>query len=716
LLKIPAYRPFWLKLVLLIGLFANLLSGIFLPANYALAAAPVAGDDSYNATEDTTLNVPAPGLLQNDSDPENDPVSFFISSAPTNGSISIDPSNNGAFTFTPGSNFNGVATFTYRLFDGTAFSNLATVTLTVAAVNDAPVANNDTYSAATGQPLNIAAPGVLANDTDIENNPLTIIIFTPAANGTINLNPDGSFTYTSNAGFSGTDTFTYQASDGNLPSNTATVSINVINNNQPPTVANDNYVINQDTPLTVAAPGILQNDSDPENNPITAQLVTAPANGTLNLNPDGSFSYQPNTGFSGADSFTYRASDGLATSVNNATVSITVVPVSMAIISVANARVTEGNTGTGTVSLVFNVTLNKTSAQSVSLSYATTDGSATAPTDYTATSGTLTFAPGETAKTIAVSVRGDTLVEADETMRLNLSNPVNGVLANTSATGTIIDDDGEKEVRPADLLVQLRVNPDREFGIGGGASNFVFYQVVVKNIGPGKANRTYLKLPIAADLEIAYATFSNPKTWVEKIGQEDGDGGEYVQVRLPDFEPEQTVTSTLVFRARSTAAVGVVTSRIKVFWNDEVAPGRNNASNAVRYLLVAGSANRNDTGGEVQFLDVISAESNSKKLVVAGDFFAPEELVDFWYTDKNGVSKKLVGAVARASRDGYIRLEINLDKVTFAAGQTYIIAGYGARSGVYGSLIVEVSSAANPQIRQPVIADYKLFVGIGKNR
>jgi VCBS repeat-containing protein len=691
------------------GLLLGLVLSVLLPVNNVLAAPPVAGDDNYTTPEDTVLNVTAPGLLQNDNDPDGDPVVFFISSAPTSGSVTIDPTNSGAFTYTPNLNFNGVVTFTYRLYDGTAFSNLATVTITVTPVNDSPVATNDAYMALTGQALNVPAPGVLANDSDVDSPTLTAVLVTNPTNGTLTLNANGSFSYTSNPAFSGTDSFTYQASDGSLPSNTAIVTINVVNNNRPPVVVNDAYVISQNTTLNQPAPGVLQNDTDPDGNPITAKLVTNPANGTLTLNPDGSFSYQPNPAFSGVDTFTYQASDGLANSVNTATVSITVVPPTLAIISVGNASVREGNSGT--VNAVFNVTLNRAISQTVTVNYATADGTAKAPGDYIATSGTLTFLAGETAKTIVVPVKGDLIVETNETFQLNLSNPVNGVLVTTTATGTIIDDDGVKEVRPADLVLQLGVTPDREFGIAGGSSNFVSYQLLVKNIGPGKAGRIFVKMPVDANLEIAFATFSNPQAWVEKIGQEGS--AQYVQLRLPDLETAQFVKITLVFRAKAAAAPGTVTTRIKVFWDDEVASGRSTASNAVRFALVAGSGNRNETDGKVQFLQVVTGETTAKKLVLTGDFFAPDEKVDFWYTDKNGASKKLEGALARADKEGYIKLEVNLEKVSFESNQSYVIAGYGARSSVYGSLVIQVSSTGlgQPQVRQPTLFEYRLFTG-----
>src|SRR5690606_15218832 len=104
----------------------------------------------------------------------------------------------------------------------------ATVTITVSAVNQAPVATADAYGAEAGTPLVVAAGGgVLANDTDADGDDLSAVLVAGPANGTLVLGPNGAFTYTPNGGFSGTDAFTYEAFDGASFSNTATVTLNV---------------------------------------------------------------------------------------------------------------------------------------------------------------------------------------------------------------------------------------------------------------------------------------------------------------------------------------------------------------------------------------------------------------------------------------------------------------------------------------------------------
>jgi hypothetical protein len=107
-------------------------------------------------------------------------------------------------------------------------------------------------------------------------------------------------------------------------------------------------------------------------------------------------------------------------------------------LTIADASTAEGNGGT---TLSFPVTLSAASTQTVTVGYATSDGTATAPGDYTAASGTLSFGPGETSKPITVTVVGDTAVEQDETFTVTLASPVNATVADGSATGTITNDD-----------------------------------------------------------------------------------------------------------------------------------------------------------------------------------------------------------------------------------------------------------------------------------
>jgi VCBS repeat-containing protein len=137
----------------------------------------------------------------------------------------------------------------------------------------------------------------------------------------------------------------------NVRSNDVTVLLNATSSNQAPVANNDTYSTNEDTPLTVPELGVLENDSDPDHNPLSAVLVSGPSDGTLTLNPDGSFTYTPVTNDNGPDSFTYQASDGTAQS-NLATVTITVNPVNDApTVTVAAGGACGTNDRSGTINL-----------------------------------------------------------------------------------------------------------------------------------------------------------------------------------------------------------------------------------------------------------------------------------------------------------------------------------------------------------------------------
>jgi Bacterial Ig domain/Cadherin-like domain len=182
--------------------------------------APVANNDNYSMAEGATLTVVAPGVLANDTG-GNGSLTAILSNGPANGSLTLNA--DGSFSYTPTSNFFGIDTFTYKATDGQTTSSVATVTITV---NEVPIANNDIYSVAPGSLLNVAAPGVLANDTS--SNSLAAILASSTAYGNFNWSGDGSFNYQSTNNFAGVDDFTYKATDGQTTSSVATAAIEVI--------------------------------------------------------------------------------------------------------------------------------------------------------------------------------------------------------------------------------------------------------------------------------------------------------------------------------------------------------------------------------------------------------------------------------------------------------------------------------------------------------
>jgi len=288
--------------------------------------APVAVNDAYSTNEDTLLTVNVPGVLANDSDPDTGTtLTAALVSGPGH-AATFALNANGSFSYTPAARYNGTDSFTYRASDGSLASGTATVTITITPVNDPPVAVNDAYSTNEDTLLTVNVPGVLANDTDPDTGTTltAALVSGPGHAATFALNANGSFSYAPAANYNGTDSFTYRASDGSLTSGIATVTITITPVNDSPVAANDTYSTNQNVPLTISAPGVLTNDVDPDGGTtLTALLIGTPVNGTVTLNANGSFTYTPNANFAGTGSFTYYASDGSLNS-NIATVTITV--------------------------------------------------------------------------------------------------------------------------------------------------------------------------------------------------------------------------------------------------------------------------------------------------------------------------------------------------------------------------------------------------------
>ena len=296
-----------------------------------IAHTPVAGDDSDGTDEDVALNI---AVTTNDTDEDGDILTPAIVAQPANGSVVVEADR--TVTYTPTLDFNGTDTFTYTVTDGFNVSDPATVTVDVEAINDLPTAVDDLAVTLQGDPVTIS---VLNNDTDPENDTLSIAGITqPAVPGDGTIAVAGStLVFTPAAATTGVVTFTYDIVDGEVPgaSITATVTVIVIDISQAPVAANDSYTVDEDAVLAVpdgigdildGAVGGAGQDSDADGDTMTALLQTGSANGTLDLEASGAFTYTPDPEFNGQDSFTYVATDGLNVS-NIATVTITVDPV-----------------------------------------------------------------------------------------------------------------------------------------------------------------------------------------------------------------------------------------------------------------------------------------------------------------------------------------------------------------------------------------------------
>ncbi|MCB1555584.1 MAG: tandem-95 repeat protein [Xanthomonadales bacterium] len=268
--------------------------------------APLADHQSIETDEDMTVAIVLTG-----SDSDSDVLTFSLQSQPAHGTLSGDAPD---LSYAPNPDFHGVDSFAFVTNDGELNSDVATVSITVSPVNDAPNAVAQAVETNEDESLAIALIG-----SDPDGDALAFSVQSQPSNGTLTGDAP-NLTYVPNADFHGADGFTFVANDGELTSNLATVSITVLPVNDAPLASDSTVQTNEDTPLTIALTG-----SDPDGDALTFSLQSPPSNGTLSGHaPD--LTYTPNTDFHGADSFAFVTSDGELTS-NVATVSIAVVPV-----------------------------------------------------------------------------------------------------------------------------------------------------------------------------------------------------------------------------------------------------------------------------------------------------------------------------------------------------------------------------------------------------
>ncbi|MEN6369152.1 MAG: Ig-like domain-containing protein [Thermotogota bacterium] len=230
-----------------------------------------------------------------------------VLASPLDGTAEV-ASDRKSVAYVPGPSACGTDSFEYEVTAPGGRVSSAVVTVTIE--NEAPTAIADAFSVAEDGTMNLAAPGVLANDIDPNEDALEALLVDGPDHGTLDLSPGGAVTYEPAAGYNGVDAFTYRTSDGCDVSGTATVAVTVAAVNDPPTAVGDAYELAAAGGLSVVAPGVLENDADPEGDRLTAILAQSAAAGTVTLRPDGGFTYFPRSGFFGVDSFGYRAFDG----------------------------------------------------------------------------------------------------------------------------------------------------------------------------------------------------------------------------------------------------------------------------------------------------------------------------------------------------------------------------------------------------------------------
>ncbi|QIE59037.1 tandem-95 repeat protein [Rasiella rasia] len=294
------------------------------PANEILAI------DDIN---DTFVNLPVEGSVATNDLNEDGPTGtevFTLVTGPANGMLVFNP--DGSYTYTPGTDYVGEDTFEYQVCDGgnPIACDTAIVYIEVQPLgspdNDPPVANADTNSTQVDTPVDGT---VLPNDFDPDGDPIVVTGNTDPANGSVTVNPDGTYTYTPDPGFIGEDTFEYTICDNQTPAlcDTATVTIQVLDTTENITTAVDDAYYG--FPDTDIVGNVLDNDTDPENNDQTVDVAVSPSNGpnngTVVLNADGTFTYTPGAGFEGTDSFVYEIFDnGSPVATDVATVYISI--------------------------------------------------------------------------------------------------------------------------------------------------------------------------------------------------------------------------------------------------------------------------------------------------------------------------------------------------------------------------------------------------------
>ena len=275
---------------------------------------PIAEDDDFTITAGTATTF---GVIDDDSDPDGDPISLLGVSMPNNGTASLATDNQ--VLYEPNAGFIGTDTFTYSISDGNGGIATASVSVTVTPPeNQSPIAEDDSQTTLRDQPVNI---NVLVNDSDPDGDPILIDGFatTSQFGGSVVLFDD-SLQYTPADGFTGEDSFLYTISDGNGGNATASVTVTVTPpENQPPVAEDDNQTTIQDQPANI---NVLVNDSDPDGDPLTiGNFETITAEGGTVSQIGNSLQYTPADGFTGNDTFLYTISDGNG---GNATASVTV--------------------------------------------------------------------------------------------------------------------------------------------------------------------------------------------------------------------------------------------------------------------------------------------------------------------------------------------------------------------------------------------------------
>ncbi|NUU73932.1 Ig-like domain-containing protein [Paenibacillus xylanilyticus] len=482
---------------------------------------PVSAPITSDLTLNTNANVPVAGQIQA-TDPQGETLTYTLTTPPPNGTVVLDPAT-GAFTYTPNAGFVGTDTFVVTVTNTSGIPVTSTVSVNVD--NQPPVAQNLTVDTVQNTPVGGQIPA-----TDPDGNPLTYTVILTPALGTVIVNPDGTFTYTPNAGVVGTDSFTVLVSDGLGGTATSVVTVNIID--QPP-VTQDVQI---STPANVPINGVVT-ATDPDGDPLTYTLLSPPANGTATVNLDGTFTYTPNSGFQGQDAFTVLVSDGKGgTTVSTVRIEV-----------VNQPPIVQNETLNTSQSIPISSQVTATDPDGDPLSYAL-DNPPINGTVVVNPDGTFTYIPdpgyvgtdfftitvtdsrgGVASAVITVNVNANVPVVFNQTVSTNTNTPISGQVIATDPTGEPITiavlsppANGTVTVNP-DGTYTYTPNPgfvgtdsftvqatDTGGGVGTGAVT-----IIINNIPPvalGTSVSTFENIPVSG-VVTAISPVGNPITF-----------------------------------------------------------------------------------------------------------------------------------------------------------------------------------------------------------
>ena len=283
-----------------------------------VADAPRPVADAIDATEDTARVVPVGQLLTNDSDPDGDVLTVTAVGNPLGGAVALA---GGAITFTPAPNLTGMAGFDYTVSDGGRTAT-ARVTVTVAAVPDAPVAGDDSALVAEDTPLVVAGAILTANDADVDGPALTVTAVGAAVRGTVEL-AGTTVTFTPEPNYVGPASFEYTVSDGAL-TDVGRVALTITPVNDAPIAVADTATTAEDTAVALPVASLIANDTDVDGPALSVTAVGGATGGAVAL-AGGVVTFTPALNLVGAAGFTYTVSDGAL--IATGAVAVTVTPV-----------------------------------------------------------------------------------------------------------------------------------------------------------------------------------------------------------------------------------------------------------------------------------------------------------------------------------------------------------------------------------------------------